>query len=166
MRPITTWFPSSTSPSAPSAPSAPSVPSTPNIEPPRKRQIDDLRQEEADRREKAIGDLKKRLENKKTRLEGQDYRRYQAVLTFLNHLQICWKEKQHRQAISVSLSVAKCFKGGKYLAKRIRSWAKYWLSEREIPRGNMRRRVLGSMMKGLYWQLESILRKLNSQRVS
>jgi hypothetical protein len=118
-RPITTWFTTATLPSTPSAPPDLSDPSAPDIELLRK-QVDDLRQEEAERRENlAICDLKKRLENKKTRLDGQDYRRHQAVLMFLNHLEICWKEKQYSQAMSVSLSVAKCFQAEESTHRRL-----------------------------------------------
>ncbi|RPA99707.1 hypothetical protein L873DRAFT_1767021 [Choiromyces venosus 120613-1] len=82
--------------------------------------------------EAAIKALKKKINSTKSRLQGQNLSRHQAVLAFL-----CIQQKKQAGETRRQLAffVARCFNRGWYFARKIVTWELSWVQERIIDEG-------------------------------
>lgn len=82
-------------------------------------------------RSEAIQSLKGKIRSKKTNLHGQDLIRHRAVLNFLK-LQLKFPERTREQA---ALQVSECLGRGLYMARKIVTWERQWIAEKNIEEG-------------------------------
>ena len=112
LQPLTAWL-------IPCAAAGPSVPPAPPFPP-------------SNSLEASIADLQRRLDSRTVNLLGQDKKRHDAVLRFMQLQETNEKRQTKSTRAAMSQIVAGCFGRGACFAERIVAWERTWRAEREI----------------------------------